>query len=772
MQSQQNPVIKDIVLVGGGHSHVAVLKRFGMRPIPGVRLTLISRDIQTPYSGMLPGYLAGHYTFDESHIDLRPLTQFAGARLIHAAMTDLDLEQRQVVCSDRPPVSYDLLSIDTGSTPRTVDAEGAGEHALPVKPVDRFLEGWQGIERRARTSPGRFRIAVVGGGAGGVELTLSLQHRLDSNASARNPADFVLLTSTSEILPTHNARVRGKFARILRERNVQVLTEHAVVAVDATEARCANGARIPADAVIWVTEACAPAWLAETGLTLSDDGFILVNDFLRSVSHSDVFAAGDVADMAHHARPKSGVMAVRQGPPLAENLRRAVLGRPLKSFTPQKRFLSLISTGNRYAVASRAGLAVDGSWIWHWKDHIDRTWMSKYQDLPEMGSAKSPEVDARLGDRTALTEISTLAMRCGGCGSKVGSTVLGRVLSRLRPVERDDVLLGLNDPDDAAVVEVPAGKVMIHTVDFFRAFIDDAYLFGRVAANHALSDVYAMGAEAQTALALATLPYGLERKTEQLLFDLISGAMDALSEAGAALAGGHTNEGPELAFGLAVNGLADRARMLRKGGMEPGDVLVLTKALGTGTIFAADMRARARGRWVDAALASMLQSNKSAAECVRRHQAHACTDVTGFGLLGHLVEMTRPSRVDVELFVESLPVLEGARETMAVGIFSSLQPENVRLRRAIRNLSEMGDHPLYPLLFDPQTSGGLLASIPAERANACVDELQALGYDEARIIGMVHAMGSAAEPVVLRPDRVPERIAEAAVGDRELAEAN
>jgi selenide,water dikinase len=410
--------------------------------------------------------------------------------------------------------------------------------------------------------------------------------------------------------------------------------------------------------------------------------------------------------------------------------------------------------------------------VWRWKDHIDRTWMSKYQDLPEMASAKAPGVDSRLGDQAALTEISTLAMRCGGCGSKVGSTVLGRVLSRLRPLERNDVLLGLNDPDDAAVVEVPAGKVMIHTVDFFRAFIDDPYLFGRVAANHALSDIYAMGAEAQTALALATLPYGLERKTEQLLFDVISGAMDSLSEAGAALAGGHTNEGQELAFGLAVNGLADRTHMLRKGGMEPGDALVLTKALGTGTIFAADMRARARGRWVDAALASMVQSNRSAAECVRRHQAHACTDVTGFGLLGHLVEMTRPSQVDVELFVESLPVLDGARETMSRGIFSSLQPENVRLRRAIRNLTEMAEHPLYPLLFDPQTSGGLLASIPAERARACVDELHALGYNAACIIGVVHATGSAAEPVILRPAAAPEHIDPSDASRRELARTN
>ncbi len=762
MQSQQTPILKDIVLIGGGHSHVAVLKRFGMRPLPGVRLTLISRDILTPYSGMLPGYIAGHYGFDDSHVDLRPLAQFAGARLIHDAMTGLDLERRSVMCENRPPIAYDVLSIDIGSTPRTIEAQGAAEYALPVKPVAGFLAGWKDIERRARAAGSGFRIAIVGAGAGGVELTLSLQNRLAQHGSADNGslARFVLVTSSAEILPTHNARVRKKFTRILRQRQVDVYTGHSVVAVEPHQLRCANGEQVACDAVIWVTQASALEWLSRSGLDVNEDGFILVNDFLQSSSHADVFAAGDVATMINHPRPKSGVMAVRQGPPLAENLRRAVVGRRLKRLRPQRHFLSLISTGDRYAVASRTGLAVEGAWVWRWKDHIDRKWMAKYRELPEMGVARGPAIDQRLGDGETLTAISALAMRCGGCGSKVGSTLLSRVLHQVHPVERDDVLVGLKDPDDAAVVEVPPGKVIIHTVDFFRSFIDDAYIFGRIAANHALSDIYAMGAEPQSALALATLPFGLERKMEQTLFEVISGAMEALSESGAALVGGHTNEGQELVFGLSVNGLADRNDMLRKVGMRPGDVLVLTKAVGTGTIFAADMRAKAKGRWVEAALQSMLQSNKAAAECVHRYGARACTDVTGFGLLGHLVEMTKPSAVDAELFLESLPILDGATETIAQGIFSSLQPENIRLRRAIANLSEAADHALYPLLFDPQTAGGLLACIPAANVSACIDELHALGYTQAGVIGIVRAMGAGLEPITLRLRPAPTEFEE------------
>jgi selenide,water dikinase len=319
------------------------------------------------------------------------------------------------------------------------------------------------------------------------------------------------------------------------------------------------------------------------------------------------------------------------------------------------------------------------------------------------------------------------------------------------PVDRDDLLIGLHAPDDAAVVRVPPGKAMVHTVDFFRAFVDDPYLFGKVAANHALGDIFAMGGEAQTATAVGTVPQGLEAKIEDTVRQMMTGAVEVLNDAGCALVGGHTGEGQELALGFAINGLVDEAMqsVLRKGGMSPGEVLVLTKPIGTGTLFAAHARLEAPGRWIDAALDSMRQSNLRAARCLHEHGATACTDVTGFGLLGHLVEMTRPSGVDAEIDLTALPVLEGAEETVAAGILSSLQPANVRLRRALRNQQAMVDHPRYPLVFDPQTAGGLLASVPVDRAEACVQALRALGYPHTAVIGRIQAQGEPLEPIVL-----------------------
>lgn len=753
MKTSQTPILKDLVLIGGGHSHVTVLKKFGMKPLPGVRLTVIARDVHTPYSGMLPGYVAGHYEFDDVHIDLRPLCQFAGARLYHDEAQLIDLKAKQIICKGRPAVPYDVLSINIGSTPSFKGVAGADNFTTPVKPINTFIERWHLLVERVTSHPGLHRIGVVGAGAGGTELLLAMQHRLNNLLSSQGQHDskveFHLISNSETILPGFASGLRGHLEKILSARGVHVHTNAQAKSVTKGSVSLANGKTIELDEILWVTVAGAPAWPGTSGLDVDEDGFIQVLDTLQSKSHPDVFAAGDIAAVVNHPRPKAGVFAVRQGPPLTENLRRVLVGQVPKPFSPQNNFLVLISTGDKYGVASKWGKSVGGKWVWKWKDQIDRSFMQKFSQLPKMLPEQAAPLNAGLADPATLKDISAVAMRCGGCGAKVGANVLSRALSDLKPIDNKDVLVGLHAPDDAAVVQIPKGKVMVHTVDYFRSFIDDAYVFGQVAANHALSDIFAMGAEAQTALAIVTVPYGIESKVETTLREMMSGALDVLNEAGATLVGGHTSEGPELALGFSVNGLADRDAIIHKGGMKAGDLLILTKALGTGTLFAADMQYKAKGRWIEGALKSMVQSNRLAAECVFKFGATACTDVTGFGLLGHAVEMTKASEADVEIDLDALPILDGAEETVRLGILSSLQPANVRLRRGISNLDHMKDHPRYPLIFDPQTSGGLLASLPADQAQACLAALQKLGYEDTAIIGRVSAKGEDLEPVTL-----------------------
>ncbi len=758
MQTSEQPVLRDIVLVGGGHSHVVALHRFAMQPMAGVRLTLLCTDAHTPYSGMLPGYVAGHYTFDEVHIDLSRLAVFAGARFICAEVVGLDRAAQRVVLRDRPAVGYDRLSINTGSTPQATQVPGAAGQVVPVKPIFQFNQRWLALLERVRRHAGRTTIAVVGGGAGGVELLLAMQHRLrqELRSQQRDPAElaFHLFTADATVLPTHNGFVRRRFAAELARRGVVVHLNSAVQEVGPQRLRTADGQWFAADEIVWVTQAGGAAWLEGTGLALDERGFIRVNDHLQSVTDPLIFAAGDVASMGARLLEKAGVFAVRMGRPLAENLRRSVQERTLTRYRPQRRWLALISTGDQHAVASRGLLGFSGAWVWRWKDWIDRRFMRRFSGFSAMAAADGPRSAAPalpLSADESLQAISAIAMRCGGCGAKVGATVLSRALGALAPVERADVLIGLHAPDDAAVVRVPPGKAMVHTVDFFRAFIDDPYVFGKVAANHALGDIFAMGAEPQSATAVATVPPGLESKVEEVLLHMMTGAVEVLNAAGCALVGGHTGEGRELALGFAINGLIDDGLtgVMRKGGMLPGDVLVLTKPFGTGTLFAAHARMAARGRWIQAALASMVVSNQQAAAILHSCGATACTDLTGFGLLGHLVEMTRPSGVDAQIQMSRLPLLDGALECVAAGIVSSLQPANVRLRRALANQEAFAQDPRYPLLFDPQTAGGLLASVPADQAQACIARLHAAGYGRATVIGSVLPMGDALAPITL-----------------------
>ncbi len=781
-----SPIVKDLVLVGGGHSHVIVLKMLGMHPIPGVRITLITDASDTPYSGMLPGHIAGFYSRDECHIDLRSLANFAQAQLYIDHVVGLDLSNNKVICANRPPVNFDVLSLDIGSTPATISVPGAAEYAIPAKPVAQLLTYWEKVTQNFAHNPQQvIKIAIVGGGVGGVELALSMQANLQSIISQRAGEqgsreqgagnkgagsreqgeknhrhwEIHLFQRHPQLMPNNHQMVRRQLQKILQEREIQLHLGENVTqietknkSIDKLQLGCESGFTGEYNHIFWVTQASAPAWLQESGLKTDPQGFILVDDTLQSLSHDQIFAAGDIATMVNHPRPKAGVFAVRQGKPLFANLQRLLLGKSLQPYIPQKQYLSLIGTGDGKAIATRGIFTLPPHHlIWRWKDWIDRRFMERFRNFPQMqGNQKTvpipPLSEISAPQLFAKSKIQNSIMPCAGCGSKVGSTVLTKVLQRMQTTQatmqnQQDIMIGLDTADDGAVIQVKGNQVLVQTIDYFRALINDPYTFGKIAANHCLSDIFAMGATPHSALAIATIAYGIPSKVEETLYQLLSGAVQVLNQSGTLLIGGHTTEGAEIGFGLSCNGFADADKLLRKGGMQPGDVFILTKALGTGTLFAAEMHHQAKGRWIDGAVESMLLSNQLGSECLLQHSASACTDVTGFGLLGHLLEMIQASGVGVELNLANLPVLTGARETVAQGIVSSLHPENLQASRYIANLESVSLHPHYPLLFDPQTAGGLLASVPPDKANDCIAQLKALGYRDscaiARIIPLV-----------------------------------
>lgn len=714
------PPVRELVLIGGGHSHVQVLKRLAMAPPPGIRTTVIARESHTPYSGMLPGHIAGHYTFDQIHIDLGPLAQAAGARFIADEVSGLDPDGQTIQLLDHPDFRYDVVSINCGATPGFSGVE-IDTGVVPVKPIGRFLPHWNAIRTRSESrlrSGESVHIAIVGGGAGGVELALAVHFVLGGIGDLR----VTLATASERLLAGHNQRVQTHFEQLFASRGIRVERNFDVRRVAGGRLESTTDESIDADEVFWVTGVEAPEWPRRSGLAVNEQGFILVDDFLRSTSHDTVFSTGDVAGVTDQLRPKSGVFAVRQGPALADNLIRTLEGRRLRRFRAQTRFLSLISEGGRVATASRGDWFATGAWVWRWKDWIDRRFMRRFQELPDMVTA-APTV------APALQDDLPDSMRCGGCGSKLGADMLTRVLRKLPTTAHPDVDVGIGD--DAALLKGNGSQIVI-SVDSFRSMIDDPYLFGRIATHHSLNDIFAMGAQPVAALAIVTVQLMAEQLMEDDLYLLMRGAVDVLNEQGVALAGGHSSEGAETSLGFAVTGsLVDKP--MTKGGLRDGDVLLLTKPLGTGVLLAANMVGKARSQCIAAAVNCMDQSNAKAAQIIRAHGAAGCTDVTGFGLLGHLGEMLRAAKLSARLDVSAIPHLQGALELFDAGEASSLQANNEQIFADCRFEGCSPTESRVRVLADPQTAGGLLAGVDAAGADACLRALLDAGFSAAAI---------------------------------------
>lgn len=374
---------KHLVLIGGGHSHAIALRLFAMNPLPGLRITLISNVSSAPYSGMLPGYVAGFYNFEECHIDLRNLAQFARAELYIDQAIGLDLVNNRVICANCPPVSFDILSIDIGSTPAQESVPGVAAYAIPAKPVPQFLKQWHQLIENCTNNPEKsINLGIVGGGAGGVELVLTMASRLDKITGLN--LNIHLIHKGTALMPGYNQWVRQRLYKILINRGIQVHLEEKVSEILPNKIRCDSGLTVDSNYTFWVTQASGANWIRESGLSTDQNGFILVRDTLQSISHSHIFAAGDIATMVNHPRPKAGVFAVRQGKPLFTNLRRRILlSKSLQNYSPQKRYLSLLGTGDGNAIASWGPFGWESPLLWQWKDRIDRKFMAQFSNQPE-----------------------------------------------------------------------------------------------------------------------------------------------------------------------------------------------------------------------------------------------------------------------------------------------------------------------------------------------------------------------------------------------------
>jgi selenide,water dikinase len=369
-----------LLLAGAGHAHLGVLESFARKPVADVDITLVSPFPRQVYSGMLPGWIAGHYELDQCVVRIATLAARAGVRVHLAHVARLDLATRTAYTEAAEPIAFDLLSIDTGPVIDTAAIAGLAEHAIALRPIESLIGQWQRLLAHLADTNEPNTLTIIGGGAGGVELALAFVFRAQSGL----PLRVQLVAGHAGILPSFAPSVRERLARQLQLRGVRLISDDAVEITRHT-VLLADGGELTTQATIAAIGAAAAQWPRASGLATDEAGFIAVNDRLQSTSHPFVFAAGDCATMLEHPRPKSGVYAVRAGPPLARNLRRTLKGRSPDPYVPQRRALYLLSAGDRYAVASWGDWSVEGSWVWKWKDQIDRRFMARFADrIPAM----------------------------------------------------------------------------------------------------------------------------------------------------------------------------------------------------------------------------------------------------------------------------------------------------------------------------------------------------------------------------------------------------
>ena len=715
----------NIVLLGVGHTNAHVLRMWKMQPLADSQLICVSNFPVATYSGMLPGVLAGQYPVSAMEIDLVRLCQSSGARLVVGEVTGLDLERRRIEFRDRPPLSYELLSIGVGSRPTFSGVEVVSDEALvAVKPMQTFLPRLQQrIESVKDTNDQRpVKIAIVGGGIGSIEITFCLHRRFKDSGQA--DVELSLVTGGDRVGSGLSDSARSIVEQQFSQRGISLHTGQRVKKLHTNSIELTNGSLVDADVIIWATSAAAPNLLEKFDLPKDDRGFLATRKTLQVMDHDRIFAVGDTGTIRAEPTAKAGVFAVRQGPVLWDNLRRAIWKRRLVDYVPQKRFLKLVNTADGKSIAEYGSVTRYTGWAWRIKDRIDRRFMAKYQDYEPMPmTAVARDVD------------DDDAMRCLGCGGKIGSELLGEVLSELQVPDHPDVQIGLKNPDDAAVLTTHDNRVTV-TTDFFASPVDDPYLAGRIALLNSASDCFVMGAQPTGALAIVQLPLGHPRGQLEVMRELMAGSVEELRKMDATIVGGHSIEGPRLLAGYTVLGrqLTDP---MTKGMLKPGDHLVLSKPVGSGVALAALMQCRLPGASYLSLVEVMLQSNQIALRLITEGLVSGITDVTGFGLAGHLAEMLNSSKLSAAVTMSDIPVLEGCQELMDQGIESTLTPDNRVVASKVDLKIEDLKASRYTALFDPQTCGGLLMGVSELNLKPVLKVLHDSGFVEATMIGTV-----------------------------------
>jgi len=701
-----------LVLAGGGHTHALVLLRWAMNPKlkPSGMITLVNQSSTTIYSGMFPGVVAGKYKIDEILIDLRNLAVKSGVSFVNAEIKGIDLKKKKLLLRERPEIEYSSLSLNIGTNTNINSYSLNQRDKKSVVPIKPFSEALKFIHEQDiyKDDSSAKPFVIIGAGFAGVEIAFSLRKRWPKR--------------TIQLKIKSGGRLPKNILTTIQDFKIEIVSDN--------------------PSILYPTLICTGnksfEWLKDSGLPVDDFGRILTENTLQVHDYPDLFAVGDCGVIKDNARPSSGVWAVRAAIPLAKNLENMSKGLKLYKWKPQKQAIQLLDV-NSSRRHSKAFMAWSGfifgpyNLLSKFKELIDKKFITKFHRINNLHSEMFPEKDM---------------FKCRGCAAKVSYLPLNSALTKIKSIEP-------NKDDSIDIGVLISGQNLIQSVDGFPSLISDPWLNARLLAFHSCSDIWACGGSVISAQSVVNLPVMSNELQEELLFQVLEGFNSALNIQGAKLIGGHTLETRKkseepfslgIESSLTVNGIIDdKTHFWSKGGIQRGDHLLISRPLGTGVIFSAFMNGYVSPSILDPVIKEMNKSqhelvnyiNDLKNQNINSNIVNACTDVTGFGLLGHLSEMLEATNIDqlkmkrepikIILEPEKIPIYQGVKELLNIGFESTLSPSNSIFLKNIDGMKNLRfeliyedfdfasrlDKTILKVLVDPQTCGPLVISCPS-----------------------------------------------------------
>lgn len=693
-----------IILAGAGHANIQCLKMFAMKPIPGAHVLLVSEQDSAPYSGMLPGFMYGKYSEEEIHFNLWNLCSRAGVTFIRDKITAIDANKRQLsFSSGRASLEYDILSLNLGIKPRQLEGHANEERVLMLKPISRLIEGWKKFLNLLNELPKqeKWKVAVVCGGPAGVETAVAIN---ETALKCGKMVSIHLLQASDRLMESLPHEASHQALKKMQAAGFKIHLATRVVEIFGQEIKCSDGTLFDFDFIFVATEATPPCALSNSGLSLSEKGFLQVNQKLQSISHPEVFAAGDCTHFVSSPLPKAGVFAVRQGRILEKNIRayaHSVDQTKLSSYRPQKNFLKLIQLPMGEVMATRGIFSITSKYFSAWKEHIDRKFMQRFGTIE-----RSQEM------MTSTAPAQEFNNMCLGCGAKVSQNILQAVISQLK---KDFQTVMPESVEDCYPLSLQSQKNYL-SIDGLRSFLPDPSLVGKVSMLHALSDLWVSGVKPHSLAVSLGVAARSELSQRNYLLQIMSGILSVCLEHGIHLINAHTFENSDDHLSLTVIGEKQES-LLRKSGAKVGDLIVMNKPLGTGILLQALQHGDVTLKSMEELLRVFNRPN------ILPNPAYfsTATDVTGFGLVGHLLEVLEASKLSAKLNVSTIPILSGTESYLAKGYRSYLIDSNRRC-----SIGKVSDN-LPDYLFDPQTNGAVLAFISKNNQLQLDDSWTAVG---------------------------------------------